>query len=532
MTAVRTLNPGGSMAEARFAPLVDLEDEAPRGAVVTQDEREERAFLDHLRRGVVGADATIRTPEGEKPLLYFDYIASGRFHRAVEDELAARVLPFMANTHTDSSSTGRLMTRYYEGAFRRIARYLNAGPDDVLIPVGSGSTGAVNRLIQILGLRIPCQLEDRYHLSRHLPAAERPVVFRSHMEHHSNDITWRETIAETAYVDFDSHGRVSLEHLGRQLEAYADRPLRIGTFSAASNVTGILNDTTAIARVLHAHGALAFFDYAASGPYVDIDLHPAGGAPGGHPLEAGRGPGRPDEAAAKDAAFFSVHKFLGGPRTPGLLVANRKLFTNRVPSEPGGGTVLYTSPTEHVYLHDFFRRETGGTPPIVGSIQAGLAFDLKHAIGTARIRRVEEDYLRRALAEWTRDPHLEILGNLEAERLGVVSLIFRSVHHNLASALLNDFFGIQVRGGCMCAGPYGHELLHIDQRVSLAIKHQLEEGHIGVKPGWVRICFSPVTGEREFQTLLEGVAFVAKHGRDHYDRYTLDDTTGEWRRKA
>lgn len=508
------------MAEHRFPPLVDLEDDAPRRAVETRDEAEERAFLDHLRRGVVGAGAVLRTPEGEKPLLYFDYIASGRFHRAIEDELAARVLPFMANTHTESSYTGRLMTRYYEGAFRRIGRYLNAGPDDVLIPVGSGSTGAVNRLITILGLRLPCQLEDRYHLSRHIPEAERPVVFRSHMEHHSNDITWRETVAETVYVDFDGHGRVSLEHLDRLLGKYAERPLKIGTFSAASNVTGILNDTSAIARVLHAHGALAFFDYAASGPYVDIDLHP-------------RGPdGTADDAAAKDAAFFSVHKFLGGPRTPGLLVANRRLFTNRVPAEPGGGTVLYTSPTDHVYLPDYFHRETGGTPPIVGSIQAGLAFDLKHAIGTARIHRVEEDYLRRALAAWTRDPDLEILGNLEPERLGVVSLIFRGVHHNLAAALLNDFFGIQVRGGCMCAGPYGHELLHIDEQVSLGIRRQLVQGHIGVKPGWVRICFSPVTGEDEFQTLLEGVEFVARRGRAYADRYALDDATGEWRRRA
>ena len=506
------------MAETRFPPLVDLEDAAPRRPVETRDEAEERGFLEHLRRGVIGADATLRTPEGEKPLLYFDYIASGRFHRAVEDELATRVLPYMANTHTESSSTGRLMTRYYEDAFRRIGRYLNAGPDDVIIPVGAGSTGAVNRLITILGLRIPCQLEDRYQLSSRIPAGERPVVFRSHMEHHSNDITWRETIAESVYVDFDAHGRVSLEHLDQLLGAYADRPLKIGTFSAASNVTGILSDPTAIARVLHAHGALAFFDYAASGPYVDIDLHPVDGA------------GRVDAAAAKDVAFFSMHKFLGGPRTPGLLVANRRLFTNRVPAEPGGGTVLYTSPTEHVYLPDFFHRETGGTPPIVGSIQAGLCFDLKHSIGPERMRRIEQDYLGRALAEWTRNPGLEVLGNLEPERLGVVSLIFKDVHHNLASALLNDFFGIQVRGGCMCAGPYGHELLHIDQRVSLAIKHQLEEGHIGAKPGWVRICFSPVTSEREFQTLLEGVDFVAKRGRDFHDRYTLDDRTGEWRR--
>jgi selenocysteine lyase/cysteine desulfurase len=363
--------------------------------------------------------------------------------------------------------------------------------------VGSGSTGAVNRLIWIMGLRLPSQLEDRYALSRHIPEGDRPVVFRSHMEHHSNDITWRETIADLVYVDFDEHGRVSLDHLDALLGRYERRPLKIGTFSAASNVTGILNDCSAIARVLHAHGALALFDYAAAGPYVDIELHPR------------RPDGSRDEAASKDAVFLSVHKFLGGPRTPGLLVANRRLFTNRVPAEPGGGTVLYTSPTEHLYLQDTSHRETGGTPPI---------------------RRVEKDYLGRALAGWTRNPNLEILGNLEAERLSVVSMVFRGLHHNLAVALLNDFFGIQVRGGCMCAGPYGHELLHIDEHVSLSIRRQLEQGHIGIKPGWVRVCFAPTTSEKEFQTLLEAVDFVSQRGHAYRERYQLDDHTGEWRR--
>lgn len=506
------------MPATMFPPLVDLESETPRTPVATASDAGERAFLAHLRDGVIGVDAHLRTPEGDKPLLYFDYIATGRFHRAVEDELNLRVLPFMANTHTETSTTGRLMTRYYERAFERIAAYVNADADDVVLPVGSGSTGAVNRLIHAMGLRIPSRLEDQYALSRHIPERERPVVFRSQMEHHSNDITWRETIAETVYVDFDAHGRISAEHLDAALGRYRDRPLRIGTFSAASNVTGIRNDCAALARVLHRHGALAFFDFAASGPYVDIDLHPR------------RPDGSPDPEAALDAVFLSTHKFLGGPRSPGLLIAKRSLFSNRVPVEPGGGTVLYVSPTEHEYVRDTSHRETGGTPPIVGSIQAGLVFDLKHAIGTERIRRVEAGYLKRALDAWTHDPALHILGHLEAERLAVVSMIFEGMHHNLAVALLNDFFGIQVRGGCMCAGPYGHELLHIDGRVSTAIKHQLEAGHGSAKPGWVRVSLSPVTGEREFQTLLEGVEWVARHGRSYADRYRMDDATGEWRR--
>jgi selenocysteine lyase/cysteine desulfurase len=501
-------------------PLVDLDHEPLLQPVRTANEAGEAAFLESLRAGVIGADATLETPEGVKPLLYFDYIASGRFHRSVEEALNARVLPYMANTHTETSSTGRLMTHWYERAFRRIAGYLGANADDVVLPVGSGSTAAVNRLIGVMGLRIPSQLEDRYEMSRLIPAEMRPVVFRSHMEHHSNDITWRETVAETVYVDFDADGRVSPAHLDAQLARFANSPVKIGTFSAASNVSGILNDCHALARVLHRHGAFAFFDYAAAGPYVDIDMHP-------------RLPdGRPDEDAALDAVFLSVHKFLGGPRTPGLLIANRKLFSNRVPSEPGGGTVLYTSPTEHVYLTQTSHRETGGTPPIVGSIQAGLCFDLKAAIGAERIRRIEQDYLRRALAEWTREPGIEILGNLDVERLGVVSMIFTGLHHNFAVALLNDYFGIQVRGGCMCAGPYGHELLHIDDHVSRYIRGLLEQGHCGIKPGWVRVGFSPVTTEREFQTLLEGVRFVCREGSRHLEQYELNDETGEWRRRV
>jgi len=460
---------------------------------------------------VIGAGTAIETPFGRRPLRYFDFIASGRFHRDIEEELAERVLPFMANTHTTSSTTGQITTEYYELSFQRIAGYVNASKEDVLIPVGSGSTGAINRMITVLGLRIPDQIEEAHHCKDCLPRDKRPVIFRSMMEHHSNDIAWRETIGDVAYVDFDDQGRISVEDLDAKLSEYKDRPWKIGTFSAASNVTGILNPCHEIARVLHRHGAWAFFDFAAAGPYVDVDMHPAR-----------------DPDGYFDAIFFSVHKFLGGPRSPGLLVANRKLFTNRVPGEPGGGTVLYTSPWDHRYLSKIEERETGGTPPIVQSIQAGLAFDLKAAIGAERIWRIEHDYLSRALAEWTRHPKLLILGLTEAKRLGIVSLIFRDLHHNLAARLLNDLFGLQVRGGCMCAGPYGHLLLSIDEQHSADIRCRLDHGHIGEKPGWVRVSLSPTVTEEEFQTLLEGVDHVARHGSEYLDRYELRDDSGEW----
>jgi selenocysteine lyase/cysteine desulfurase len=495
--------------------LVDADAERPRGPVVARNPKEDERFLERLRERVVGWGRTIPTPYGDRPLRYFDFIASGRFHLDVEEELNERVLPFMANTHTESNQTGRLMTSYYEKAFRRIGAYVNASPEDVVLPVGSGSTGAINRLIGVLGLRLPDQLDERYGLSRHIPKDESPVIFRSLMEHHSNDIAWRETVGETAYVEFDAAGRICLEHLEAQLSRYRNRAWKIGTFSAASNVTGILNDVPGLARILHRHRAFAFFDYAAAGPYVPVDMHPEG-----------------DPEAALDAVFFSVHKFLGGPRCPGLLVASRRLFTNRIPAEPGGGTVLYTSPWNHRYLASIEHRETGGTPPIVQAIQAGLAFDLKAAIGTDRIERVEQAYLRRALAAWSGRRGLTILGNTETRRLGVVSLIFRKLHHNLAATLLNDLFGIQVRAGCMCAGPYGHLLLRIDERHSAAIRHRLDEGHIGEKPGWVRVSLSPTVSEEEFQTLLEAVDHLLEKGPSYESEYELHDETGEWARRS
>ncbi|MCB9358146.1 MAG: aminotransferase class V-fold PLP-dependent enzyme [Calditrichaeota bacterium] len=498
--------------EALFSRrLVDSTTDCPRVPFVTKDEQDERRFLERLRAGVIGADVEIETPYGRKPLRYFDFIASGRFHRDVEEEIAERVLPYMANTHTESSFTGRHMTRLFENAFRKIARYMHANENDVVIPVGSGSTGTINRLIHVLGMRLPDQLEEKYALSKHIPQEDRPVVFRSMMEHHSNDICWRETIAENVYVELNEQGCICPESLAEKMQPYKRRRFKIGTFSAASNVTGILNDCHALARVLHENGAWAFFDFAAAGPYVEINMHPEN-----------------DPLGYFDAVFLSVHKFLGGPRTPGILVANKNLFTNRVPVEPGGGTVLYTSPWDHRYLASIAHRETGGTPPIVQSIQAGLAFDLKAAMGEARIERIEHDYMRRALTEWMQNDRILILGLTDAKRLGVFSVIFKELHHNLAAALFNDLFGIQVRGGCMCAGPYGHLLLHIEQSHSAEIRDRLDSGHIGEKPGWVRISFSPTVSEDEFQALLEAVDHISKHGKRYESQYKLVDDTGEW----
>jgi selenocysteine lyase/cysteine desulfurase len=396
-----------------------------------------------------------------------------------------------------------------------IRRCVGAGDDHAVLFTGSGSTGAIDLMIRVLGLRIPCNLEERYRLSSRIPASERPVVFIGPFEHHSNELPWRESIADVVTIGEDPDGHIDLDHLERELVHHADRSLKIGSFSAASNVTGILSDTKAIAALLRRHGAVSFWDFAAAAPYVEIEMTPDG-----------------DERYAKDAVFISPHKMIGGPGTPGILVARKELFRNRVPAVPGGGTVAYVNPTEHRYLDDIEHREEGGTPAIIESIRAGLVFQLKEAVGTEAIREREESFIRRAIESWEQSPNIEILGNHDADRLSIVSFVVRHgdrhLHHNFLVALLNDLFGIQSRGGCSCAGPYGHRLLGIDIDRSHEFEREIARGCEGIKPGWVRVNFNYFISEAVFEFIIDAVHFVAEHGWRLLPHYRLDPESGLW----
>ncbi|MCZ2720672.1 aminotransferase class V-fold PLP-dependent enzyme [Marinomonas sp. 15G1-11] len=476
----------------------------------TQQEQK-HALIANLRKNVIGDNTFIQTPFGKRKLTYADYTASGRSLHFIEQAILHSVLPYYANTHTESTITGKQTTQFREDARHIIEKSVNATDEDLILFCGSGATAAINKLISMLNIPL---LTTQHGI--------KPIVFIGPYEHHSNDLPWREAEVKLIRIPEAKAGGVDLKALEDALIHYQAVPVKIGCFSAASNVTGIKEDQTAITNLLHKHQALSFWDFAAAAPYVEIDMNP-----NVSDLSADN-----QALAYKDAIFFSCHKFIGGPGTPGILIIKKHLIKNTIPSTVGGGTVSFVSHDKHSYLPVGVRREEGGTPNIIESIRAGMVFKVKSDIGAEYIESLEQEYVNQLEDRWRNHPNIEILGASTKNRLTITSFRIKTatgyLHHGYIVALLNDLFGIQMRGGCSCAGPYGHELLGIDDQKSAAITFALSGGNLILKPGWARFNLNYFLSQEEVNFLFEAVEFVAENGIKLLPYYQYNDKSDLW----
>ncbi len=468
------------------------------------------SYFEKFRQQTIGYNLQFETPYGIKKMIYADWVASGRLYAPIEKKMTEVIGPYVGNTHTETSETGTLMTNAYHLALKKIKQHVNAGPNDVIITFGSGMTAVINKLQRILGLKFCGTLSGKPCLKD----SEKPVVFITHMEHHSNHTSWFETTAEVVLLKPDKDLLVDLEELRTQLEKYKDRKFKIGSFTACSNVTGVGTPYHAMAKLMHEYGGVCFIDFAASAPYMDMNMHPS------DPLEK------------LDAVMFSPHKFLGGPGTSGVLVFDSSLYHNATPDQPGGGTVDWTNAWgEYKYIEDIEIREDGGTPGFLQAIRTALCIELKNKIGVENISKREEELVKIAFEALSKIPGLHILADNIRHRLGVMSFYIENIHYNLIVKLLNDRYGIQVRGGCACAGTYGHYLLDVSYEKSRQITNLINTGDLSQKPGWVRLSLHPTMHDAELYFIADALQQIAKNHLEWEKDYDYNKHCNEFKHK-
>jgi len=465
-------------------------------------------YFNSFRNNIIGIDQTFDSPWGIKKIVYADWTASGRMYGPIESMLADKIAPFVANTHTETNFTGSTMTKAYHEAKHIIKNHVGADENDVLICSDSGMTGVVNKLQRILGVRLHEKFREKYPLDEE----ERPVVFITHMEHHSNQTSWLETTAIVEIIQADENGLVDLSHFATLLDKHKHRKLKIAAVTSCSNVTGIYSPYYRIAGMIHRYGGYCFVDFACSAPYIDINMHPE------------------NNQEYLDAIYFSPHKFLGGPSSAGVLVFNKYLYSNKVPDNPGGGTVDWTNPWgEHKYYDEVEAREDGGTPAFLQTIRIAYCILLKEKMGTGNILQREEELLQKIWNRLDYIPNLKVLAGHQKHRLGVISFYIEGLHYNLGVKILNDRFGIQMRGGCSCAGTYGHYLLEVSYEQSKTVTSEISQGILTNKPGWIRMSIHPVMTDDEIDYILSAINQLALHFQEWAKDYMYNPKTNDFK---
>jgi len=465
-------------------------------------------YFSKYRENIIGNNHVFESSYGKQKMIYADWIASGRLYLPIEDVMCNKVGPLVANTHSFSSESGKASTYAYQNAREIIKKHVNAYDSDVLVATGTGMTAALAKLQRIIGIRETDNIKKEYHSK---DTNESPVVFITHMEHHSNQVPWYETMADVVILPAGNDNLVDPQVLEEELKKYANRKLKIGSFTACSNVTGIITPYYELAKIMHQHDGFCFVDFAASAPYVKIDMHPK------------------DPLQRLDAIFFSPHKFLGGPGSSGILVFNEKLYKANFPDNPGGGNVKFTTPWgDFSYSDQIEVKEDGGTPGFLQVMRTALCLQLKTQMGVDNMKNREKELLEICYSELLKIPQINLLGDLKSERIGCVSFTIHDIHYNLVVRLLNDRFGIQVRGGWSCASTYAHCLFGIDKKTSATITAGILKKDLTEKPGWVRLSLHPTMTNQELLYICDALKSIIRFHEDWKKAYHYNSANNEY----
>lgn len=398
---------------------------------------------------------------------YFDYTASGLAFRQIENRIRD-VLETYANTHSKESLNANITQQYYNEAIESLKNSLELNEEFAIIPSGCGSTAAIKKFQELLGLYIPPATIKRFGIS--VAKKKLPLIIVGPYEHHSNEVSYREALCEVVRIQLTEEGLIDLRQLKETLQENRHREI-IGCFCIASNVTGIITPYEEISRLLRLYGAIVCFDAAASSSYMNI------------PCEL------------YDALVMSPHKLLGGPASCGILAIRKSLVDETLaPTFAGGGTVAYVNSQIQEYEKDISTRETAGTPGILQLIRSALAYKLRNEIGFEFIKNQKKELLKHLLKGLNKIENITIYGNKEADNIGIVSFNIANVNPYKICEKLSLSSGIQTRAGCSCAGPYGHDLL------GKTSKKELEE-----KPGWLRISVHYSQKKEDIDKLLNAI---------------------------
>lgn len=522
---LNTLPHLATLFQKRWHGLSFVHPQAKAADLKTEEEK-----LSWLRQNKIGRLTMIPVPHhwaalglatpasAFRSMLHLDYTASAQGLEAIENYLAECMCTY-ANTHTETSATGRYSTQRLHLALESIRQHVGADKESFVVPTGFGATGAIEKVQKILGLYLSPKgqtlIKKELGVDIKDLMSKKVVVFVGPYEHHSNDVSWQDSalchfVRIKALREGPSINDIDLKDLEEQLAKYPDY-LKVGSFSAASNVTGFRSDLKKLGEVLHKHKALFFVDYAACSPYADINM-----------LRDGI-----------DAIYLSVHKNLGGSNL-GFLVGRGHIYDANVhPSFGGGGTVAAVTPWEYHFHASIEERESAGTLPIRQTWQAALSFQIKDWLGRDAIHRLEHNICSEMMDFFAKHPKLQMLGNSDpSKRYPIFSFLVnhgkRKFHHTFVAVLLNDFFGVQARSGCACAGPFGHELLQIEREQSSKYVDLILQILNGFKPGWTRIGLHYTLSPQEITYTKKSLSAIAWFGALFMDLYSFDPYTGDW----